>query len=82
MYTPRACPISATPAALPTDRSDPPTPAVNVTSSHSDSDIGGCISSTENMTGMLSMTAESTPTSRLARVAPRSVYSHSERPAR
>ena len=70
MYTPRACPMSATPAALPTDSSEPPTPAVSVTSSHCPRSMAGLAVSTANMTGMLSTTAEASPTATLAQVAP------------
>jgi hypothetical protein len=51
---PRACPMSATPAAEPIDNSDPPTPAVSVTNNHCPRDISGSMLKTANMTGMLS----------------------------
>src|SRR5690242_17321931 len=57
-----ACPMSATPAALPIDSKDPPTPVVNVTSSHSRCVMLGDICRTANMTGTLSTSAESKPT--------------------
>ena len=62
---PCACPIRATPAAEPMDSSDPPTPAVSVTSSHWPCDISGFIASTANMIGMLSMMADASPTATL-----------------
>jgi len=61
VYVPRACPMSATPAALPTDSGEPPTPLVSVTSSRWPVDISGAICSTPNMTGTLSITAENRP---------------------
>jgi len=60
LYVPRACPINATPAALPMDNSEPPTPAVSVTKSHCPTSIAGCMESTANITGILSIRAEST----------------------
>jgi hypothetical protein len=62
--------MGATPAALPTDSNDPPTPTVSVTRAHCPSDIGGFMDRTVNMIGPLSMVAESRPTSTLAAVAP------------
>src|SRR5437667_177253 len=55
---PRACPISATPAAEPIDSRLPPTPVVSVISSHWPSGMSGCIVSTAYISGMLSSTAE------------------------
>ena len=34
VYSPLACPITATPAAEPIDNIEPPTPAVKVTNNH------------------------------------------------
>ena len=74
VYVPRACPISATPAALPIESSDPPTPAVSVTSNHCPLSIGGCIDNTANITGILSMSADKTPMATFALVAPKPPY--------
>ena len=52
------------------DNSEPPTPAVSVTSSHWPIDMSGIIVSTANITGMLSTIAENSPTAMLALVAP------------
>ncbi len=65
--------MSATPAAEPIDSKLPPTPAVRVTSSQLPTDISGCIDSTANITGMLSTTEESSPTSTLAQMGFHSV---------
>jgi len=74
--------MTATPAADPMDSSEPPMPAVRVTSSHCPSLISGNMVNTANITGMLSITAEITPTSTLATVGPRSTYSNCEPMAR
>ena len=54
--------MSATPAAEPMESKLPPTPAVRVTSSHWPMDMSGFMVRTANMTGMLSMRADNTPT--------------------
>ena len=79
VYEPRACPMSATPAAEPTDSIEPPTPAVSVTSNHwyrpsGPDPMSGFMPSTANITGTLSRIAEMTPTPTLATVGPSSPY--------
>ena len=67
---PRAWPMTATPAAEPIDNIEPPAPAVSVISSHWNKSISGDISSTANITGILSISAEAKPTRILAVVGP------------
>ena len=71
VYWPFDCPISATPAADPTDSMLPPTPQVSVMSSHWPWSMAGFICSTAYMIGMLSTIADSVPMVMLAQVGPR-----------
>ena len=74
VYSPLACPITATPAAEPIDNIEPPTPAVKVTNNHWYKSMSGEIANTANIIGMLSKIAERTPTRILALVTPKSPY--------
>ena len=66
--------MSPTPAADPTARSDPPTPAVSVSSSHCVVVISGSVCSTAYVMGMLSMTADSAPSATFAMLGPKLPY--------
>ena len=61
--------MTATPAAEPIDSRLPPTPAVSVISSQWPWDMSGSMVRTANMTGMLSITADTIPKAMLAQVA-------------
>jgi len=74
VYLPLAVPISATPAADPTDNILPTMPHVSVTSSHWKCGISGCILRIENMTGILSTIAEVAPRNTLVVVGPHWPY--------
>ena len=78
MYSPREAPISATPAAEPTESMLPPTPQVRVIRSHWPWSIGGFIWITAYMIGMLSTIADSAPMTTLAQVWPQPSYSSVE----